>query len=147
MTLEEIKALPVADICAKDCHLAMWTTWPHLPAALEVITAWGFTYKSGGAWAKRTRGDRAWQFGTGYIFRSASEPLLVASRGSPRWLSRSERNLWVAPIRAHSQKPEQVRDTLRRATAGPRLEMFANEDADGFDRWGLGHGPANKSAP
>lgn len=139
MTLDEIKALPVAEICAKDAFLAMWATWPCLPQALEVISAWGFTYKSGGAWAKQSSTGRAWGFGTGYLFRSASEVLLVASRGSPKWLSKSERNLWVAPIRAHSQKPEEVRHMLRRATVGPRLEMFANDDADGFDRWGEGH--------
>lgn len=47
MSLAEIKALPVAKIAAKNAHLFLWTTWPHLPQALEVMTAWGFAYSSG----------------------------------------------------------------------------------------------------
>lgn len=139
MSLDDIRALPVGTVAARDSFLALWVTWPFLPAGLDLIKAWGFTYSSGGAWAKQSRTGKSWAFGTGYRFRSASEVLLLASRGSPKWLSRSERNLWVAPIRSHSQKPEEVRDMLRRATEGPRLELFANDVSPGFDAWGDGH--------
>lgn len=146
--LEEMGQLPVRHMCWPDAWLMMWVTWPHLPQAFELARMWSdpanpWTYCTGGAWAKRPRGWQGdpdkWGFGTGYIFRSASEPLLVFKRGNPLWLTKSERNLWVAPIRKHSQKPEQVRDMIRRSTLGPRLEMFANDDAPGFDRWGDGH--------
>jgi N6-adenosine-specific RNA methylase IME4 len=131
-----IKALPVKHIVAPDAALFLWATWPHLPQALEVMAAWGFDFKTGGAWAKRSKLGRTWAFGTGYIFRSASEPLLVGTRGEPRWFSSSERNLWIAPLREHSRKPDEVRDMILRTTAGPRLEMFARYAAPGFDRWG-----------
>lgn len=137
MGLDAVKALPVADSCAKDAFLLMWTTWPHLAQSLEVIKAWGFTYKTGGAWAKQTKTGNHWQFGTGYIFRSASEPLLVASRGKPIWCSKSERNLWVAPIREHSRKPPLIHEMIERATTGARLEMFARESREGWTSWGL----------
>ena len=126
----------------------MWTTWPHLQEAFRLAELWSdpanpWTYRSGGVWAKRPRNWRGdptkWQMGTGYIFRGASEPLLVFGRGYAPWRGAAERNLWIAPIRAHSQKPEEVRDMLRRATDGPRLEMFANDVAEGFDPWGPGH--------
>lgn len=135
MTLEEIAALPVPSLASLDCWLAMWTTWPMLPAALGLIAGWGFSYKTGGAWSKMTvNGKQA--FGTGYIFRGASEPLLVASRGSPRWLSKRERNAWHEPVREHSRKPEAVAAMLERSTSGPRLEMFAREPRPGWTAWG-----------
>lgn len=58
MTIEEIKALPVADIAAADCVLFLWATFPMLPEALEVIKAWGFRYKTlGFLWVKLNRGS------------------------------------------------------------------------------------------
>ena len=137
MSLDAIRRLPVAEVCAPDCWMAMWTTWPHLDQALLLMSDYGFRYVSGGAWAKQSRTGRAWAFGTGYIFRSASELLLLGRRGSPKWLSKSERNLWVAPIREHSRKPDEVHEMLERATAGPRLEMFSRTDRAGWDSWGL----------
>jgi hypothetical protein len=63
MTIEDIKALPVVDIAAKDCCLFLWGTWPMLPEVLEVVTAWGFTYKTlAFDWAKRTKLD-CWRRG------------------------------------------------------------------------------------
>lgn len=45
MTLEQIKALPVADIAADNCALFMWTTTPLLEDSFAVLRAWGFQYK------------------------------------------------------------------------------------------------------
>jgi hypothetical protein len=44
MTIDEIKALPVAALAADDCALFLWCTWPHMPIWREVIEAWGFTF-------------------------------------------------------------------------------------------------------
>jgi N6-adenosine-specific RNA methylase IME4 len=137
MSLDAIKALPVADISAPDCLLMMWATAPMLPHALEVMAAWGFTYKTMGAWAKRSKTGSKWAFGTGYILRSASEPFLIGTRGAPRVVSKSERNLIVAPVREHSRKPDEARAMLERMIpAGRRLEMFARETAPGWEAWG-----------
>src|SRR3546814_9318895 len=46
MTLDQIKALPVASCAADDCALFMWCVNPMLPHALEVIDAWGFKFKT-----------------------------------------------------------------------------------------------------
>jgi N6-adenosine-specific RNA methylase IME4 len=138
MTLRAIKDLPVADVAARDAYLFLWATWPCLPQALEVMTAWGFTYKSGGAWAKRSGTGASWHMGTGYLFRSASEVLLVGSRGKPKWLSRSERNLWVAPVREHSEKPDEVYGLIERSVAEPHLELFARRRRPFWWSWGDG---------
>jgi N6-adenosine-specific RNA methylase IME4 len=137
MDLDAIKALPVADIAAPDCLLFMWATAPMLPQALDVMAAWGFTFKTMGAWAKQSSTGQKWAFGTGYILRSASEPFLIGTRGRVKIKSRSERNLIVAPIREHSRKPDATRDMLDRMVPdGDRLEMFAREAAPGWQAWG-----------
>lgn len=46
MCIEDIKALPVGELAAKDCALFLWITFPCLCEALEVLTAWGFSYKT-----------------------------------------------------------------------------------------------------
>lgn len=136
MDRAELTLLPVRSVAAEDCALFMWATWPMLPDAIVLMSAWGFTYKTGGAWAKQSKTGSAWAFGTGYIFRSASELLLVGTRGKPEWLNRSERNLWVAPIREHSRKPDIVHQMIERLTPGPRLELFARETRPGWTAWG-----------
>ena len=42
MCIEDIKALPVGELAAKDCALFLWITFPCLCEALEVLTARGF---------------------------------------------------------------------------------------------------------
>ena len=137
MDLPAIKALPVADVADRDCLLMMWATAPMLPQALEVMAAWGFTFKTMGTWAKQSKTGAKWAFGTGFILRSASEPYLIGTRGRPKVVSRSERNLIVAPVREHSRKPDSARASLdRMIPTGRRLEMFARESSPGWDVWG-----------
>lgn len=136
MDKDDLTLLPVRSVAADDCALFMWATFPMLPDAIVLMQAWGFTYKTGGSWAKRSKTDATWAFGTGYIFRSASELLLVGTRGKPDWLNRSERNLWVAPVRQHSRKPDVVHEMIERLTPGPRLELFAREERPGWTAWG-----------
>ena len=136
MPLADIQAMPVADVAARDCALVMWTTAPFLQHAMATLASWGFTYKSAGAWAKQSPTGSAWQMGTGYTFRSAAEFYLLGTRGAPRRLSASVRNLVVAPIREHSRKPDQLRADVEAMYAGPFLEIFAREPAPGWTAWG-----------
>lgn len=145
MPLAEIAALPVRDLAGPDCYLFLWSTWPHLPQALQVMEAWGFAYVTGGAWIKRaSQGGLA--FGTGYVLRSASEPFLVGRLGRPEPGSRAERNVIEAAEmpdaidslrREHSRKPPQMRQMIERIL--PRAyacELFAREPWAGHDVWG-----------
>src|SRR6185437_3654388 len=52
MPLSAIKALPVADIAAKDSVLWLWTPNCLLPEALEVVKAWGFSFVTTSVWVK-----------------------------------------------------------------------------------------------
>jgi N6-adenosine-specific RNA methylase IME4 len=137
MSFAELFALPVAQLAAPDCALFMWTTWPMLDAqGLPLLKAWGFQYKSGGAWAKRSRTGATWAFAGGYIERSACEPYLIGTRGNTKRLSRSIRNLKVAPVREHSRKPDCMHTDLENLYPGPRCELFARMARPGWDAWG-----------
>ncbi len=47
LTTDELAALPVGSVAAKDCALFVWSCWPTLLEALSVIEAWGFKYNTG----------------------------------------------------------------------------------------------------
>ncbi|MGC9368689.1 MAG: MT-A70 family methyltransferase [Paracoccaceae bacterium] len=146
MSLDGIKALPVSQLAGPDCYLFLWSTWPHLPQALEVMAAWGFAYVTGGSWHKVTRTGKS-AFGTGYVLRSATEPYLVGKIGAPKIVSRSERNVILCPEqipdaiesirREHSRKPPEMREmTERLLPHAHACELFARAPWPGHDVWG-----------
>ena len=138
MPIADIRALPVRDLAdPAGCVLVMWATAPHAALALDTLRGWGFSYCTFGTWAKQSRTGRTWQFGGGYVFRSAAEPYFVGTIGRPGLpLVRDVRNLIVAPVREHSRKPSIMHDNLRRMYAGPRCELFARETRPDFETWG-----------
>ncbi|ARR53470.1 DNA methyltransferase [Rhizorhabdus wittichii DC-6] len=136
MSTDDIAALPVSHLAAQDCALFMWATAPMLPDAVRLMAAWGFTFKSAGAWAKQSTTGEKWAFGTGYCFRSAAEFYLLGTIGNPPVRSRSIRNLIVAPIREHSRKPDQMHADVEALYDGPYVELFARSTRLGWDCWG-----------
>ena len=137
MDLAAIQALPVASLSHPEgCALVMWATAPMLPQAIATMAAWGFTYKTAGAWAKQSSTGEKLAFGTGYCYRSAAEFFLLGTRGKPKQLVRNVRNLILAPVRKHSQKPAQMHADLERLWPAPRCELFARASAEGWDVWG-----------
>lgn len=144
MTLEDIKALPVADWAADDCVLLLWATDPLLEKALDVIRAWGFTYKTVGFyWAKLNKGtgtlvfdERSFFTGMGFWTRANPEQCLLATRGHPKRRATDVRKLVAAPRREHSRKPDEVYDRIEALCEGPYLEMFARSARSGWDAWG-----------
>ncbi|GBU18050.1 MULTISPECIES: MT-A70 family methyltransferase [Methylobacterium] len=136
MSLDAIKAMPVAQLARGDAFLWLWATNPMLPQALEVMAAWGFTFTTAGAWVKTTSGGKL-AFGTGYVLRSASEPFLIGKFGRPR-AGRAVRTVIMAPTREHSRKPDAAYaaaealapDALRRA------DLFSRESRPGWMSWG-----------
>src|SRR5262249_7511023 len=82
MTLDTIKALPVAQLPDPDSALFLWVTWPNLAMWHEVIEAWGFCY-SGLAfdWIKLNPSGEGLHWGNGKGTRANPEPCLLAKRG------------------------------------------------------------------
>lgn len=143
MSIADIKALPVSEWAARDCVLLLWTTDPLLQTALEVIRAWGFTYKTVGFyWAKLNKSppplytERSFFTGLGFWTRANPELCLLATRGHPHRRGRNVRKLIVSPRREHSRKPDEAYARIEALCEGPYLEMFARAPRSGWDVWG-----------
>jgi N6-adenosine-specific RNA methylase IME4 len=131
--LETILERNVACIAAEDSVLFLWATVPMLPQALQVMSAWHFTYRSHLIWKK----DR---IGTGYWFRNAHELLLVGSKGNipapaigTQWASIVE-----APVTQHSAKPECFLEMIEQHFPTlPKIELNRRGlPREGWDAWG-----------
>jgi N6-adenosine-specific RNA methylase IME4 len=138
MNLEDICALPVAEISAKDSVLFLWATWPMLKEAMQVISAWGFRYKTlAFLWLKLNKVSPSWFFGMGYWTRSNSEICLLATKGHPKRLNKKIHQFIIAPIEEHSKKPDIVREKICELVGElPRIELFARQTAQGWEVWG-----------
>lgn len=144
MTAEEMQAMPVADLAAKDSVLLMWAVDPLLPAAFDLIRAWGFTFKTVGFyWAKTNRKadltgltERDFFTGLGYWTRANVEQCLLATRGHPPRMAKDVRKLLISPRREHSRKPDEIYDRIERLAGGPYLELFSRQTRKGWDQLG-----------
>ena len=138
MSLEDICKLPIKSISAKDSILFLWATFPQLPAALQVISAWGFKYKTVAfLWLKKNRKADSWFFGLGFWTRGNAEVCLLATRGHPKRKSANIHQFIISPIEAHSKKPDIVRDRIVELAGDvPRIELFARQMTPGWDVWG-----------
>jgi len=150
MTLDEIKAMPVHEIAAKDCILFMWIIDTHVPQALEVLEAWGFAYKTKGFnWVKlnekfedypdedqNAKADKAFFKGMGFWTRANPEDCWLATRGRPKRVDKGVRRLIVAELREHSRKPDGIYDRIEALVDGPYCELFARTARPGWDQAG-----------
>lgn len=134
---DEIKAMPVADLAAKDCVLFMWMVDWCPQDALDLIAAWGFEHKTTAfTWAKQTKSGEGWHMGQGYWTRSNPEACWLATRGNPKCLYHDVRQLIVHPVMEHSRKPAEIHDRIERLVAGPYLELYARREVEGWRTWG-----------
>lgn len=126
MSIEDICALPVEKVAAKDSVLFLWVYQPLLPEAFKVMEAWGFRYVSiGFVWRKLTKHGKE-HMSTGYYTRAGMEMVLIGRRGNPpRPKDRGVRQVFSTPVREHSRKPDEVYEFIERMYDGPYLELFA----------------------
>jgi N6-adenosine-specific RNA methylase IME4 len=137
MSFEELAALPVGDLAARNCVLFAWGTWPLLKQSIALVEAWGFTYKTCGFnWMKRKKAEPEPIMGCGFWTRSNSEFCLLATRGHPKRLNRDVPQAIYEPRREHSRKPD-VYAKIERLVSGPYCELFARQTRKNWDSWGL----------
>ena len=138
MSIEELCALPVADLAAEDSALFLWATFPQLPEALRLIRAWDFRYKTVAfVWLKRNRKNPSWFYGMGYWTRSNAEICLLATKGKPKRQSAGVHQFLISPIEQHSKKPDAAREKIVALMGDlPRIELFARQKTPGWDIWG-----------
>jgi len=138
MELKDIKQLPVKNIIADNCILFLWVTYPFLKEGLEVMEAWGFTYKTiAFQWIKKNKSDCGFFFGLGRWTRGNSEPCLLATKGKPHRVNKAVSQLVFSPLTKHSQKPFIIRNRIVELVGDlPRIELFARQKTEGWDVWG-----------
>lgn len=136
MTAAEVAALDVKSIVnPKGCVLALWVPSTLLAQGLEVMNAWGFSYKSMYIWVKTKKKvkdiDNALAFGMGRLLRQCHEVALIGVCGKvyENMENHSQRSVGLAPNLGHSIKPECLQDSLDLVfPKANRLEMFARRN-------------------
>jgi N6-adenosine-specific RNA methylase IME4 len=139
MDLAEIKALPVAQITAQPSHLYLWVPNALLGEGLDVLAAWGFTYKTTLIWHKVRKDGGSDGRGVGFYFRNVTETVLFGVRGkNARTLAAARRqtNLIATQKREHSRKPNELYPIIEACSPGPYLELFARHPRPGWTSWG-----------
>lgn len=136
MPLDEIMSLPVYRVVGDVAHLYLWVPNALLSEGLQVMAAWGFTYKTQLIWHKVAKDGTSDRRCMGFYFRNCTESLLFGIRGPtnmartvPPW---NLPNLFAASKREHSRKPDESFALIERASPGPYLELFAREPRAGW---------------
>lgn len=130
MTVDDLCALPIEKLAARDAHLHLWTTNGFLFECPRLFAAWGFEFRSSFVWVKPT-------IGIGNYWRNSHEFLLTAVRGDAKSFKDKSLKSWIECGRGrHSAKPDQVREMIQKASPGPRLELFGRRQANGWAVWG-----------
>jgi len=132
MSLEEIadeSLVPVRTHADDDCHLYLWVTHKYLPAGLDLMEQWGFRYQCLMTWRKNVGiTPFSWMYDTEHVIFGRKGNLPLTQLGL--------RLSFDAPTQGHSVKPEVFYDRVRAASPGPRIDMFARTERDGFEVWG-----------
>jgi N6-adenosine-specific RNA methylase IME4 len=139
MELDEICGLPVEGVAMNTAHLYLWTPNALLPEALQVMEAWGFTYKSNLIWHKVRKDGGSDGRGVGFYFRNVTEIILFGVRGkNARTLDAGRRqvNMIETRKREHSRKPDEQYELIEACSPGPYLELFARGERKKWTVWG-----------
>ena len=139
MDLDEIKALPIDELAEDRAHLYLWVPNALLAEGLEVMKAWGFTYKGNIVWYKTRIDGGPDGRGVGFYFRNVTEILLFGVRGKNiRTLKpgRTQVNIIATRKREHSRKPDEQYKIIEACSPGPFVELFARSKRDGWAQWG-----------
>lgn len=137
MSIEDIKNLDIKGISDKNCILFFWATMPKLKEAFEVIEAWGFEYKTCAfTWVKQNPSGKGIFAGLGRWVMGNAELCLLATKGKPRRISKSVKQIVLAPRSKHSEKPAIIRDKIVELCGDlPRIELFARKENKLFDNF------------
>lgn len=138
LTTESLCEVPVRELATDESVLLLWTTFPHIPAALKVIDAWGFQYVTGLGWTKIVKTADKLTYGVGYWFRGSMELVLVGKRKKAyRTNARGgildfvDEGTIMSPPFGHSIKPDTLHEIVEQTILpSPYLEMFGRRSRE-----------------
>lgn len=139
LNLQQIKDIPVQLAADDTAHLYLWVPNALLAEGLQVMDAWGFTYKTNIIWYKIRKDGGPDGRGVGFYFRNVTEILLFGTRGKKaRTLQRgrSQPNMIATRKREHSRKPDEQYEIFESCSWGPYLEMFSRGARKNWTCWG-----------
>ena len=139
LSFDEIAALPVGDHVEDVAHCYLWVPNALLPYGLNVLTSWGFEYKTNLVWHKVRKDGGSDGRGVGFYFRNVTEIILFGVRGkNARTLDpgRSQVNLIASRKREHSRKPDEQYHLIESCSWGPYLELFGRGSRENWTVWG-----------
>jgi N6-adenosine-specific RNA methylase IME4 len=141
MSLDAIRALPIAKLAADDAIVWLWTINLLLAngTAGEVLRAWGFESRTILTWFKTDTKMTKQRFGFGDWLRGSTEHCIMAVRGNPVHELDNEGTWIFAPMRSHSEKPDEfyrLVESTCPAPDGGRVDMFARKVRPTWVPWG-----------
>jgi N6-adenosine-specific RNA methylase IME4 len=110
---KDLLNLDVESIAKKNSWMFMWAVWAQLPHALEVMNAWGFSYRTCAfVWAKKTKNNKNAKTYGRCCTQGSTEVVLCGKRGSPKRYAQNVEQFMEALRRGNSQKPDEIYDRL-----------------------------------
>jgi N6-adenosine-specific RNA methylase IME4 len=153
MTDAEIAALPIAELCHPDgANILLW-----IPSCIDgprfwqnIFPAWkrqGLRFSARAfIWLKLKERERmaplifiapsSLHTGMGFTTRKNAEDCLLLKYRKPKRLRKDIHEIIIAPVREHSQKPEEFYERAEAYSAGPYADVFSREDREGWDSFG-----------
>lgn len=146
MTWGDLKALGplIHKVTTKDVIVFLWICPPLLVETLDMVKAWGLTYKTKAFnWVKLYPTGTNFFVGMGHWTMANSEDVWLCTKGNPRRHNKDVAQIMatiedeipqtvIAPNTRHSQKPEAIQDRIERLVPGPYLELFARRQRPGW---------------
>lgn len=131
--LRDQNKVRIQDKFDDDAILYLWATAPKLNEALEVITVWGFIYKTNMIWVKD-------KIGLGWYCRNQHELLLIAEKGNMPLPEANVRPSSILPFprTTHSTKPPEMYKLIETWYPNRKyLEVFGIENDNRPEHWAV----------
>ena len=130
MTLDQVVSFDVQRWVPEDaCHLYLWVTDAYVGGVGRILEVWGFAPKATLVWVK----DR---IGMGNYFRHQHELCVFATSGRLRLARMDASTVFRAPVKRHSEKPDEFYSLVESCSPPPYLDVFARRRRPGWDVYG-----------
>lgn len=138
MTNEEIMRLPIRNIVDNNAILFLWVVDSRIKIINELMTSWGFTYKTVGfVWNKIAKTTNGVNATFSKYTRKSCEFLFIGTRGKCLATNHTQNQYFPKVKTRHSEKPEEIKSMILKMCGDlPRIELFARTKTEGWDVWG-----------